>query len=235
MANNPNGNNNNDGNGNGNGIPIDDPNENQGEPSPLDMALNNLRELGISNLQPLEFSEEEMKNTTVPDLLKWAKENLDKDAFQDFKVIKFKDRKIEWLKFKIRAVNEARASLLEKLTGVPAQQQQHQPGEDEKKNGENDNGNNNNNKNNKETDWKKQLNEMGQRMDEMQGLFNQLLDVRHGNGGSNKNDNSKDDEKLDDKEKERMNKEIAQMMQKDRVKNGSNVCEHFLPVVLLSN
>ena len=113
---NDNGNGDVDGDGNGDG---------NGEKTQLEIAMDNLLELGIPNLQPLEFTEDQMNAGTVGELNDWAKKNLDAASYSEYRVLRRKDIKIEWLVLKIKAINQARASLLAKLQGVvPGSQQQ---------------------------------------------------------------------------------------------------------------
>ena len=204
---NPNGNENGDGNGNGNDMEMENPNEN-GDPTQLELAMQSLAALGITNLQPLTFTAQEMEATNVKDLLAWVKNNLDLESYNEFKAIRRKETKIEWLQSKLVAINEARASLLARLTGAPQQQ----GNENENKSGD---------------DLSKKVEVLGKRLSEVQSLFNQVLDNKYGNGNNNNNgnkDEKKNDENLDDEAKMKMNEEIAQMMRNERVNNGSNVC-----------
>ena len=235
MAQDPNAHANDHGNGNGDG---DEPK------TQLEIAMDNLLELGIPNLQPLDFTEDQMNSSTVGELNDWAKNNLDAASFQEYRVIRRKDTKIEWLALKVQAINEARASLLARLQGgAPAAaqqqppQQQRQPGEQGLQDDDVDMKQNNSGNGNQDDAGKDEVDKTEQRFKtmekailDMQQAFNQVLNKQYENasgkdnkapGGNHKNGK---DEKLDEKEKKKMNEDIARLMNNQRVENGSNVC-----------
>ena len=223
------------GNGNGNG----DPNGDGAPKTQLELAMDNLLELGIPNLQPLDYTEDQMTKGTVGEMNDWAKKNLDAASYQSYRALRRKESKIEWLVLKIKSINEARGSLLARLQGVAPVvqqqqvQQQQQPGEQggdqDQDMKENDNGNGNKKG---ETDagedkTEKRLKTMETAILNMQNMFNQVLDKQYGgNNNGTKNGTSKNanDEKLDENEKKKMNEDIARIMNTQRVENGSNVC-----------
>ena len=188
------------GNGNGDGDGNGDVNGEQEPKTHLEIAMDNLLQLGIPNLKPLDYTEDQMNAGTVGEMNDWAKANLDAAAYQEYRGLRRKDSKIEWLVFKIKAINEARASLLARLQAAPGapqqqQQQQQQPGEqkvpdDDVDMDKNDDGNG------KGTGVKaggastadEKIEKLEKTVLHMQQMFNQVLDKTYGNGSGN-NDN----------------------------------------------
>ena len=242
MAQDPNAHANDNGNGDGNG-------DGDGEPkTQLEMAMDNLLALGIPNLQPLNYTEQQMNAGTVGEMNDWAKANLDAASFREYRVLRRKDIKVEWLVMKIKAINEARASLLKRLEGAPAVQQQQQPkpqpqqqpqpgaqgGDDdqEMKDPKDGNGDGNGAPDDKEDKTEKRFKKMEETILNMQNMFNQVLDDKYKNGEGNSNNGKgkgkiDNEEKLDEKDKKKMNEDLARLMNTQRVANGSNVCIRF--------